>query len=601
MGSGAPFVEDVWHALGRGDSRLYRYSAHAPVCDSPTGESRAGAQHIETRLEALEGICDTVKPDGILVYGATGTTLLAGLVAAERRVPLISADAGERTFRRCGLDGEASRVLLDHLATLCLPSSERAAAFLRREGIGPQRISVVGDPMYELFLQTCTRLGLTGAARGGSRHLHSRGYHLAVLHGVGCEPDVLMGVLEALEDASKPVLLLADPYVGRFLRQQRRSPENNLRLMGPVSHVEYVEALLGADCCVTDCPRFAREAFWAKRRCVITTEPVCSQLVDSGWAVVTGGDRRRITQALECATEPAAMPDDVFGDGHSGRRYVEEIAKLLDGGVAHVGWHPLGSWDQLPRPHSSRLTLRAYVDLVQALKKRGYDFRGFPEAAAALEEDPTFVLMRHDIDFSLEAACRMAEVEAAHGIRSTYFFMIRTEHYNVFSPDGTQWVRKILALGHHLGLHVDGAAYSLSSAGTELAARCEQEATMLEAWFGIPVEVISFHRPNEYVLAGSPALTAPRLHTYMELFRGRMTYMSDSRGRWRDGSPDESDVFREGRPLHLLVHPIWWGSIPEAPFARLEAFLDERWQQLRMSVAENNTVFRVGMYERIKD
>ena len=82
-----------------------------------------------------------------------------------------------------------------------------------------------------------------------------------------------------------------------------------------------------------------------------------------------------------------------------------------------------------------------------------YLFVSFPEAPLLLNKQQRFVIMRHDIDFDLEKALFFAEMEAELGVQSTYFFLLRTNHYNVFSREGTDIVKRILGLGHDMGLH----------------------------------------------------------------------------------------------------------------------------------------------------
>ena len=125
-----------------------------------------------------------------------------------------------------------------------------------------------------------------------------------------------------------------------------------------------------------------------------------------------------------------------------------------------------------------------YRRLINELGGAGYEFLFFPEAEDRLGKRSQFALLRHDVDIDLEPASALAEVDARLNVNSTYFFMLRTSHYNVFSQEGSTQVRRILAPGHALGLHFDCAAYPEESTVAELAAACRREATMLGDWFG---------------------------------------------------------------------------------------------------------------------
>jgi hypothetical protein len=193
---------------------------------------------------------------------------------------------------------------------------------------------------------------------------------------------------------------------------------------------------------------------------------------------------------------------------------------------------------------------------------------------------------------------KLAEIEAAEGIQSTFFFMIRTESYNVFSAAGSETVSRILALNHHLGLHFDCASYPPHAPVADLADACRREAAMLEQWFDRPVSVVSYHRPSPLVLTGDPCLSAPRLHTYQQLFTGPVTYLSDSRGCWSRGTPLEGATYRQRRPLHILVHPIWWNEHPMSPFETLEQYSERRHETLELELARNCTVYQEGRLRR---
>lgn len=245
-------------------------------------------------------------------------------------------------------------------------------------------------------------------------------------------------------------------------------------------------------------------------------------------------------------------------------------------------------------PVLRRFSYDVYVAMLSRFRDAGYRFAAFPQAERLLAEGRRFVLLRHDVDMDLERARQMARREADAGIAATYFFLVRTDHYNVFSGFGTESVREILGRGHHLGLHFDCAAYA--GAGVAgLRAGCSREAGLLEAWFHAPVAVVSYHRPNELVLSGHPGLSAPRPHTYMRLFSKTIQYLSDSTGRWRYEYPPESEAFSRGLPIQLLTHPVWYADVPQRPYQALVSILRDKAERLRRSFADNCLVMREGL------
>jgi len=238
-------------------------------------------------------------------------------------------------------------------------------------------------------------------------------------------------------------------------------------------------------------------------------------------------------------------------------------------------------------------THTSYRHLLSRLLEAGYSPAAFEDGERLLENGVRFVLLRHDIDFDLATALAMARTEAKMGVFSTWFVFVRTEHYNLFSVDGTAVVKEILGLGHRIGLHFDCAAYPNTDI-EELNAACGKEARLMEDWFAIDVPIVSIHRPPAFVVGSDAALTAPRLHTYMPLFSGPIHYLADSRGLWCYGEPLDSPAFLDGRPLHLLVHPIWWRDEETTPAQTLADFIMRRNRCIESSVAANSSVYRTG-------
>lgn len=239
-------------------------------------------------------------------------------------------------------------------------------------------------------------------------------------------------------------------------------------------------------------------------------------------------------------------------------------------------------------------TYENYLNMARKLRGRGYSFAFFAEAEKLLAEKKMFVLMRHDVDLDLDRAAALAAIESEEGIAATYFFLVRTEHYNIYSRRGTEAVKRILGGGHALGLHFDCAAYPKNASVEDLSRACSVEASMLADWFGSKVSVVSYHRPGPLVLTGNPALSAPLPHTYMPMFTKDIAYFSDSRGAWTRGAPSESPEFEQGKPLHILAHPVWWNARPARPLDSLHNLCEKKADDFERSLATNCTIFREG-------
>ena len=237
-------------------------------------------------------------------------------------------------------------------------------------------------------------------------------------------------------------------------------------------------------------------------------------------------------------------------------------------------------------------SLAGYRSLLEALLARGYSVRGYADA----EPERRHLILRHDLDVSLDAALPIAEIEHEIGLASHYFVLLRTEMYNPFSAAAARVVSRLRDLGHHIGLHLDGSLYGDDPVAIAQAA--EFECDLLERIAGAPVQVISFHRPAA-VLIGKEGPLARRRHTYEPRYVSHMGYCSDSRGAWHHGHPLDHAAVQAGRALQLLTHPVWWVFDEFAdPVGKLDDFLVERTDLLKREVAANCEPYRVALQRR---
>jgi hypothetical protein len=241
-----------------------------------------------------------------------------------------------------------------------------------------------------------------------------------------------------------------------------------------------------------------------------------------------------------------------------------------------------------------------YACLLDEFIAGGYQCVDFPAAAKLTRHDEPRLILRHDIDFCVQAARDMAMVEAEKKMFSTYFFMLRTPFYNLFTSENTRAVREIIAGGHRIGLHFDRMPYPGASVA-ELNAALNREAAVLANWFETKIDVVSYHRPIAREVEGHAEASQPLLNTYMEAFTKKIKYFSDSQGAFRFGHPAESTEFQSRLPIQILIHPIWWGPQRTAPIDTLRNLIASRREQAELDAARNCKVFRVDHLAHITD
>jgi hypothetical protein len=216
-------------------------------------------------------------------------------------------------------------------------------------------------------------------------------------------------------------------------------------------------------------------------------------------------------------------------------------------------------------------TYKYYRYFLDEIKVK-YDLWSFSKAKFSSEVSSNQLLLRHDVDQSLEKALIMALIENEANIISTYFIYLSSPFYNVFSQKSEKIIREIISLNHNIGLHFDYSKNHVHS-NSQIKHNVHRDAAFLESYFGIKVDAVSFHRPESLKFLSYLELTTYP-HTYEPLFIEKFKYFSDSRGRWRFGDPLESSEFHEGKNLQILIHPIWWNESPISAKESLIKFRD---------------------------
>jgi UDP-N-acetylglucosamine 2-epimerase len=279
-------------------------------------------------LAALAPLLAEERPDVVLVYGDTNSTLAGGLAAAQARVPVAHVEAGMRSFDRA-MPEELNRVLTDHLSDLLLCPSETAVENLEREHVAG-RVELVGDVMVDIALlfrpramQDTRALERAGVAPGE--------YALVTAHRPGNvdDPARLRRLVDLLLALPLPAILPVHPRTrarlesAGWLTELEDTPGVVLR--PPLGYVEFTALLGHARAVLTDSGGVQKEAYLAGVPCVTlrdTTEWV--ETVDAGWNVLVDLDDAAALAALD-GRPPAERPP-LYGDGHAGERVVAALA-----------------------------------------------------------------------------------------------------------------------------------------------------------------------------------------------------------------------------------------------------------------------------------
>jgi hypothetical protein len=230
-------------------------------------------------------------------------------------------------------------------------------------------------------------------------------------------------------------------------------------------------------------------------------------------------------------------------------------------------------------------SLDAYRGLVQGLLDRGYCLTDYHDVKPGLAN----LVLRHDVDFDLGSAVALAELESDRGWTASYFVLVRTELYNPFSARGERHIRRLVELGHRVGLHFDASAYPDSV--DRLRAGIVMECGILANVVGGPIDRFSLHRPQPSLLEA--AIEIPGLiNAYSPRYTRDIGYSSDSRGSWRFGHPLEHPAVARNRAMQLLTHPMWWVDASGSPQATVERILNRRYEFLDAEAGANCQSYR---------
>lgn len=229
-------------------------------------------------------------------------------------------------------------------------------------------------------------------------------------------------------------------------------------------------------------------------------------------------------------------------------------------------------------------TTEKYRELLK-IAKRNYVFRNYTN----FDRSEKFVLWRHDIDFSVHRAFRLAQIEHEEGIYATYFIHLHSEWYNTFEKEIYDLLIKIKNMGHQIGIHFDTHFYGISDE-QELGEKILFEKSILDKLLDLDIKVFSFHNTTPFTMGCKNDKYGDLINTYANYFQSEVTYCSDSNGYWRFARLSELLSSAEAPRLHILTHPEWWQETVMSPFERIKRCADNR--------SENNLSNYVHLIEK---
>lgn len=282
------------------------------------------------QLTGIEGVILDEKPDWVLVYGDTNSTLAGALAAAKLHVPVAHVEAGLRSFNR-RMPEEINRVLTDHVSKALFAPTDVAMANLAREGI-EEGCFLVGDVMFDAAIfygeqakNTSRILEVLG--------LKSKQYALVTVHRAENTDDSvrLKLILSALSILSEKIEVVwpVHPRTRRLLQQGEfaRLIAPGLHLVSPVGYLDMVILERNASVIATDSGGVQKEAYFHGVPCVtLRDETEWIELVEAGWnKLCPVQNSTAIAEAIHRSVGSKGLPVTLYGQGSAARLIVERL------------------------------------------------------------------------------------------------------------------------------------------------------------------------------------------------------------------------------------------------------------------------------------
>jgi UDP-GlcNAc3NAcA epimerase len=273
-------------------------------------------------LERIEEVILKNKPDALLVYGDTNSTLAGALAASKLHIPVAHVEAGLRSFMMV-MPEEQNRRLTDHLSTWLFCPTQTAVDNLANEGIvnnntipssDKKCVAITGDIMYDasLFYRTKSKV-----------QINEKDFILLTIHRAENtdDPKRLSSIVKAINNLSGYQFIFpVHPRTRKVLRDQNLEFASHVKMIEPVGYLEMIAYESACSAILTDSGGVQKEAFFFKKPCITmrdSTEWV--ELVTAGWNTIVGADTEKIISAIKSLHTPEHYPS-LYGDGNCAQK-----------------------------------------------------------------------------------------------------------------------------------------------------------------------------------------------------------------------------------------------------------------------------------------
>jgi len=301
-----------------------------PDINLGVGSSSHGMQTADM-LRGIEGYLLDKKPQAVIVYGDTNSTLAGALAASKLHIPLVHIEAGLRSFDKT-MPEEINRVLTDHCSSvLCCPT-QRSVDNLGIEGIVDD-VFLTGDVMYDSLIQY-KEIAIEKSLILKKLNLESDDYLLATIHRSKNtdERESLKNILTTFSESKQHIVFPIHPRTKKKIQEfdLTRYIDKNVQMIDPVGYIDFLMLQMHAGKILTDSGGIQKEAYLLKKPCITLRENTeWVETVDDGWNILVGVNIQMIKDAIE-NFKPHSVQHELFGDGKSAYNIVEKLRNFLN-------------------------------------------------------------------------------------------------------------------------------------------------------------------------------------------------------------------------------------------------------------------------------
>lgn len=296
-----------------------------PTINLQIGSGSHG-QQTGRMLIAIEEVLITHKPNLVIVYGDTNSTIAGALASVKLHIDVAHVEAGLRSFNRT-MPEEHNRVLTDHCSNYLLCPTEKAVKQLEREGI-KKNVHLVGDTMYdavakfssiaEVQSSIMTKLGIS-----------PKSFFLATIHRPynTDDPENLSAILRAFSELNLPIIFPVHPRTREKIAGLKGNIVSaNIHMIEPIGYKDMLVLQKNAYRILTDSGGIQKEAFFLETPCItLRTETEWVETTEAGWNILVGADYDKIVETVANWAPPSHKPPALFGDGNAADKIVNLI------------------------------------------------------------------------------------------------------------------------------------------------------------------------------------------------------------------------------------------------------------------------------------